>query len=159
MPFRKGHKPWNTGKKRPPFSEETLRKMSERSKGKRNPMYGKSNPWAGWQKGHKDLVPVEARQRQSATMKKRGHKPPTMIGSEHPHWKGESAGYYTKHKWIYLHYGKASKCENRDCSYENPKRYDWANISHKYKRDISDYMQLCPSCHTRYDKGIIKIRK
>lgn len=31
--FKKGQKPWNTGKKRPPFSEEWRKKMSEAHKG------------------------------------------------------------------------------------------------------------------------------
>jgi hypothetical protein len=36
---------------------------------------------------------------------------------------------------------------------EKPKRFDWANKSGKYMRDIADYIQLCPSCHKLYDGG------
>ncbi len=48
--------------------------------------------------------------------------------------------------------GKASKCENPDCSYPNPKRYEWAlRKGHSYSADPADYIQLCPSCHRKYD--------
>jgi 5-methylcytosine-specific restriction endonuclease McrA len=41
MAFKKGHKPWNTGKKRPPMSEETRRKISLSGLGRKSPMKGK----------------------------------------------------------------------------------------------------------------------
>ena len=68
-------------------------------------------------------------------------------------WKGMNAGYVAKHLWIIKNFGKASRCENPHCKSENPKRYEWANISGKYKRGVSDYMQLCPSCHRKMDYG------
>ena len=69
-----------------------------------------------------------------------------------PHnYKGETARYETKHQWVYYHYGKAKICENKECKYKNPKKYHWANISGKYKRDRKDWIQLCPSCHKRMD--------
>lgn len=64
-------------------------------------------------------------------------------------WKGENAGYVAKHMWIKKHYGKANKCEK--CGTKNTSRYEWANISGEYKRERSDYMQLCPSCHRKFD--------
>lgn len=68
-------------------------------------------------------------------------------------YKGINAGYTAKHHWLYKWYGKASKCENTNCTYENPKLYEWANISGKYKRERDDYMQLCPSCHRKMDNA------
>jgi hypothetical protein len=68
-------------------------------------------------------------------------------------WKGEEAGYVAKHMWIGKHHGKASKCENPNCVSKNPKRFEWANISGNYLRDVSDYKMLCPSCHRRMDYG------
>lgn len=75
------------------------------------------------------------------------------VGKDARCWKGESAGYVAKHLWIVKHYGSANKCENPNCKFENPKRYEWANISGVYHRERSDYMMLCPSCHRRMDKG------
>lgn len=57
--------------------------------------------------------------------------------------------YRAVHHWLYYHYGKADHCEN------NPNhksyRYEWANISGKYKRDRFDFKSLCVSCHRKMD--------
>jgi hypothetical protein len=66
-------------------------------------------------------------------------------------WKGDKGEYMTKHAWFYNNIGKASKCENKSCKFKNPKRYEWANISREYKRELNDWIQLCPSCHRIYD--------
>ena len=81
-------------------------------------------------------------------------------------WKGDKAGYVAKHTSIVKNYGKAFKCQNIDCKYprkvgrifmNKPKRYEWANISGLYKRSIDDYLQLCPSCHRKWDMGLIEL--
>jgi hypothetical protein len=48
-----------------------------------------------------------------------------------------------------LRKGKPSKCEH--CEREDKKKYEWANIDHKYARKIEDYIRLCTSCHRLYD--------
>lgn len=90
-------------------------------------------------------------------------------GSKSSMWKGMKASYWAKHIFLKNHFGKASKCENDGCVYprynskgvllQKPNRYHWANISGKYRRGREDYMELCPSCHKRYDMGIIKIKR
>ena len=66
--------------------------------------------------------------------------------------KYEGIDSYTGiHTWLKTNYGKAIKCEH--CKNPNLKRYEWANVSKKYKKDISDWIQLCTSCHRKYDKG------
>ena len=57
--------------------------------------------------------------------------------------------YEAVHYWIRKNYGKATHCE-KDPSHKST-QYEWANISGEYKRDISDYIQLCPSCHRKMD--------
>ena len=64
-------------------------------------------------------------------------------------WKGENAGYAAKHKWINRVGGNPKYCEH--CKRTNKKRYDWANISGKYKREVSDWKRLCTRCHKKYD--------
>ena len=60
--------------------------------------------------------------------------------------------YFNIHQWISRHYGKAYKCENIDCMHEFSKRYEWALINGmQHKRDINNYIQLCASCHRKYD--------
>jgi len=66
-------------------------------------------------------------------------------------YKGDRANYLTKHQWVYYHFGKADRCENKNCGYTNPKRYDWANLSGKYLRKREDWIRLCPSCHKKMD--------
>lgn len=70
-------------------------------------------------------------------------------GSNNHLWKDKDAGYITQHQWISRNYGNASRCT--ECGILNAKRYYWANISGEYKRDISDYKELCRSCHGKYD--------
>lgn len=83
---------------------------------------------------------------------KKGHIP-WIKGKEMPkgevayHWLGDKVGYGGVHQWLYKKYGKAKECEK--C--HSVGDIEWANISKKYKRDISDWMQLCISCHRKYD--------
>lgn len=70
------------------------------------------------------------------------------FGKESRRWLGEDAKIKAIHMWIYKHYGLATKCEK--CGIKNSK-YEWSNISRTYKRDMSDWQQLCVSCHRKYD--------
>lgn len=56
--------------------------------------------------------------------------------------------------WVERHKGKPSKCEM--CGTESKKWYDWANISHKYLRDLNDFMRMCRPCHRKYDGSMAK---
>lgn len=80
-----------------------------------------------------------------------------LSGSNSPHWKGNDAGYHAKHYWVYRQLGKPNKCEF--CGTEKAKRFEWANKSGKYKREIEDWVRLCSSCHHTYDKTIINVYK
>lgn len=71
-------------------------------------------------------------------------------GKESKNWKGEDAGYDSKHKWISRHYGKEKRCEICETTDQN-KRYEWANISGEYHREREDFKRLCKSCHTKFD--------
>jgi hypothetical protein len=64
-------------------------------------------------------------------------------------WKGEKAGKKAKHEWISVNYGKPNYCEH--CKRTDRKKYEWANIDHKYRRVIEDFIRLCVSCHRKYD--------
>lgn len=64
-------------------------------------------------------------------------------------WKGNEAGYSTKHAWIRKKLGTPKECEN--CGITDKHMYHWANISGEYKRDVSDWARLCVSCHSIFD--------
>ena len=67
-------------------------------------------------------------------------------------WKGDEVGYGALHDWLKSHFGNADRCENPDCSYANPKRFEWALIKGKnYERKRENFMMMCKSCHTKYD--------
>jgi len=60
--------------------------------------------------------------------------------------------YIAQHMWLKYHYGKASMCENTYCPHPNPKRFEWAlKKGFKHERKRENYLQLCPSCHAKYD--------
>jgi hypothetical protein len=76
-----------------------------------------------------------------------------------------SGGYHAIHKWLARKYGKAYKCENKDC-FKKSNDYEWALLKGKkieYKRE--NFIQLCKSCHIKYDftekgrQAIIKANK
>lgn len=69
-----------------------------------------------------------------------GHK-----GEKAYQWKGDNVGYPNLHKWVRKTFGKANHCER--CQTLTAKRYVWANKTGQYKRDISDWIQLCNSCN------------
>lgn len=82
---------------------------------------------------------------------KRKHVDYTGItGKNHRGWKGDSVSYFVLHKWVRRHLGGAKTCSK--CQSE--KNVQWANKSHEYKRDLSDWLQLCVPCHKKYDSGI-----
>jgi hypothetical protein len=73
-----------------------------------------------------------------------------ISGSNHYNWKGDSAGYNAIHTWVRSRAGTPSYCEHCKTS-DKRKRYEWANVSRNYKRDMQDYIRLCASCHRQYD--------
>lgn len=70
-------------------------------------------------------------------------------------WKGSKVGYSGLHLWIRKKLGEPIFCFN--CKIIEAKKFEWANISQKYKRDLSDWIRLCTKCHRNYDYGNIKL--
>lgn len=74
---------------------------------------------------------------------------------KHPLWKGQGAGYGSLHIWVSKHLGKPSKCEH--CNTTTAKRFEWANVSGEYYRDLNDWIRLCKKCHHKFDNISEKI--
>ncbi len=68
-------------------------------------------------------------------------------------WKGDKVGYRGLHGWVSRRLGKPNKCEH--CGDISKRKYEWANKSHKYLRDINDWIRLCVPCHKKYDCRLI----
>ena len=79
----------------------------------------------------------------------------SLMGEKHFNWKGGSVGYSALHKWVKSRLGNIKHCAY--CQSNVAKRYEWANISHSYKRELSDWIRLCCKCHQSYDKGKITL--
>ena len=77
-------------------------------------------------------------------------------GEKHPLWKGEKAGYLSKHSWMSRKFGKPDTCKLCKKSGLKGRQIHWANKSGKYFRDISDWIRLCASCHKKYDNEKLK---
>lgn len=76
-------------------------------------------------------------------------------GNKHYAWKGEDAGYGSKHDWVNKSFGKPKVCNH--CGTTKAKKYEWANISGLYKRIRLDWLRLCKSCHMKFDNVPAKI--
>ena len=81
----------------------------------------------------------------------------TPKGSEHPNWKGDEVGNGALHDWVRSELGRPRYCEN--CKTTKAKKFEWANISGLYKRNVKDWKRLCTKCHHKFDKTTEKWRK
>jgi hypothetical protein len=75
-------------------------------------------------------------------------RPPT--GEKNWNWKGDKVSYQALHSWVRRHKGTPHECEK--CGTTEPRKYEWANISGEYKRDLSDWIRVCTKCHRKMDK-------
>ncbi|HEC66582.1 MAG TPA: hypothetical protein ENI23_15005 [bacterium] len=77
-------------------------------------------------------------------------------GEKNGMWKGEKVTNKGIHDWLRRRLGKPKKCWW--CGLDDPnKRYEWANLSRKYKRDLKDWARLCMSCHSKYDNKVVNL--
>lgn len=116
------------GKKRPPMSEETKKKIGDAQRKFRTGKKFGSHSLEWNKKISKSLM---------------GH-PCTYF----PH-KGENAGYHAFHKRVYSARGKADCCNVCGLK-EIGRRYEWANLTGDYN-NVMDYEKMCKPCHMRYD--------
>lgn len=91
---------------------------------------------------------------------KKGRKPTekwykkmrSVKGEIHPSWKGEDITYAAIHSWVIKWKGSPSICEKCGGKEFKSRQIHWANIDHKYRRVLDDYIRLCVKCHWQYDK-------
>lgn len=122
---------------------------------------GKKMEYAHGMSGRKHTLESKEKMRRNRLKKIPWNKGITfMQGEDHPQWKGDGVGYTALHSWINRRLGKAVHCTfaqsiGSTCN----TTYEWANISHEYRRDLSDWMPLCQKCHLGFDKGFLSARK
>ena len=79
----------------------------------------------------------------------------SRLGKKNPMWKGNKVGYGALHDWVKWWLPKTKLCQ--ECKLVSP--YDLANISQKYRRDLSDWEWLCRRCHMKKDGRLDKLIK
>ena len=84
------------------------------------------------------------------------------MGEKNPNWGKlkTNPSYPALHEYIKKRLSKKQICEH--CEKQKP--LDMANKSHKYKRNLKDWLWLCRKCHQNYDgnhppKGKLKGKK
>lgn len=81
---------------------------------------------------------------------------PGIKGEKNPSWKGNNAGYSAKHKWVESLLGRPEQCEQCGKDGLTKQQIHWANMDHKYKRNLKDWKRWCASCHFKYDRNKFK---
>jgi len=74
-----------------------------------------------------------------------------MSNEKHPMWKGDKVSRVPLHSWVARNLGRPKKCEF--CGTTDNVRYEWANKSRKYHRDLTDWIRLYVKCHRNYDEN------
>ena len=69
---------------------------------------------------------------------------------------GSKAEYSRLHYWVEKELGKPKKCEH--CGTTEARIYHWANKSHRYKKELTDWLRLCRKFHKSYDYPRIPIK-
>src|SRR3990167_7958207 len=108
---------------------------------------GKHKSW--FKKNHRTNVGIKRSEREKLNLRIQ------RLGKNNPNWKGTEVGYDGLHQWIKRHKPVEKLCER--CNKNKP--YDLANISGKYKRDISDFEWLCRRCHMQKDGRINNLKR
>lgn len=113
-----------------PKSKETRKKLSLALKGRKCPWVSEAN-----KKRLKEKHPMY------------GKTPKWMVGKNNWIWKGNNVGYYALHHWLNRVLGKAKICSKCGSLGSKIRGCHWANISGEYKRDLNDWISLCPKCN------------
>ena len=75
-----------------------------------------------------------------------------LSGKNAHKWAGNNVGYHGIHLWVNKWKGKPTTCEGCGKPGLTGQRIHWANVDHKYRRILDDYIRLCVKCHKEYDK-------
>jgi len=113
-------------------------------------------PWNKGDKGLKNWMNISGLSGKGDAPWNKGIKYLQITGEKNYQWKGEQVGYRTLHRWIIKNLGSAKQCEYCGKVKTTPKSIHWANIDHKYKRNLTDWIALCASCHKKYDIAMKK---
>ena len=145
-----------TGKK---LSLAHRKKLSDIKKGKippctftRRSYKGRNNPFFGKEHTEEIKNKISLLNKGKHYSIKTEFKKGELSNEKHNQWKGNDAKYCSIHSWIIRKLGSPKKCSLCGFISENNRQFHWANIDHKYKRDLKDWIRLCVKCHKKYDR-------
>jgi len=72
----------------------------------------------------------------------------TKLGKRNAAWKEEGAGYSALHNWLHRNFQKTGACDL--CKRE--RQTEWSNLFGQYRHVREDFLEMCISCHRRYDR-------
>lgn len=77
-------------------------------------------------------------------------------GEKNNRWKGDKAGYQSKHQFLKRNYGNPKMCEFCNVTGYKEKGGRWSihwalRKGKEYTHNLEDYMGLCRKCHGKYD--------
>jgi hypothetical protein len=78
-----------------------------------------------------------------------GHNLRGETGETHRRWKGEEVGRIAAHLWLLQTSPKTGICER--CGKSAKTHHAFKGENGKWSRNREDYLELCPSCHKRFD--------
>jgi hypothetical protein len=152
----KGRKVWNKGLKGMQKGSSTSFKKGHIPWSK-----GKIGVLKAWNKG----IPrdEETKRKISETKRIRRNTYKLQIEENNPMWKGDMVGYGGVHRWIRNKRGRADKCEKcgaiSGLTKHGRNNIQYANLSGEYKRNITDWIALCISCHSKLDNKVMNFNK
>lgn len=85
-----------------------------------------------------------------------------LSGKNSHNWVGDKIQYSGIHAWVAKLKGNAKKCNGCGKLGRRVKgrwNLDWANVDHKYRRVLKDFIGLCKKCHGENNKIIRKYAK
>lgn len=140
------------------LSDEHKRKLSEGQKNSSKINTGRFKkgliPWTKGKKGIHFSPSTEFKKGfhpSISTEFKKGRKP-WNIGLKYAVWF-KVPQYSNVHSWLKYNFGSANKCENKECS-NMYKIFHWALLRGKvYEKVRENFIQLCMSCHQKYDRN------
>lgn len=107
----------------------------------------------GWKK--KRGVALETTHKENCQCSFCKNKRKELKGENHPTFiknvKAEDR-YRLLHMRIIKMFGKANKCENKNCK-KISNNFQWSSIDHEYTLNRKDWRMLCVRCHKEYDNN------
>lgn len=70
-------------------------------------------------------------------------------GESHYKWRGDAVGRIQAHAWLNRNNPKSGVCER--CGEHRKTHLAFKGANGEWSRNRDDYLELCPSCHKRFD--------